>query len=299
VAAVTAPYHITVRRKPETVVPGKRLGRHAVRDSRSAAYPFRAPRRIPLQTVLLQRHVTIFDQGDIGDCTGMAMAGALATGPVYDGLAPEKTRNIDERIAVALYSAATKLDSIPGTYLPDDTGSDGTSVAKAAQQAGLISGYTHAATVDDVLQALMRGPVIIGSDWYDSFDSPAPDGVVTITAGAQVRGGHEYLARGYDAAWKRIQLDNSWGTSYGVSGSFSYDVGTLEQLLAGDGDAVVPVPWTSPPPVPVPMPPGTAGADVRAWWAGVEEWAKARHTGSNRTAALASLDLARREGLIT
>jgi hypothetical protein len=80
---------------------------------------------------------------------------------------------------------------------------------------------------------------MIGSNWYDSMDSPDSSGLVTISPNAVVRGGHEYLARGLDVDKHLVHLDNSWGTSYGINGSFSYSWDTLTRLLSETGDGTI------------------------------------------------------------
>lgn len=303
---MTEPYTIRVRRIEEHVVPGHRLGRHVHHDSRSLAYPFRAPRRVPIVTVEHKRNAPILDQGDLGSCTGNAMTGALATSPDFDGL-PAGHPALTEKEAVALYSAATKLDSYPGSYPPSDTGSDGTSVCKAAQKAGLISGYTHATSVDAVLQALMSGPVLFGIDWYDSFDTPDSSGIVAIAKGASVRGGHEIVARQVDADRKLIGMDNSWGTSWGRMGSFWFSYDTLDALLSGsDGDATVPVPVSAPAPIPVPpQPTPVPPADADQVFAAVlrmddrlgHQWVLENHIRANRKVAQAAQTWLSEKGL--
>jgi hypothetical protein len=64
-----------------------------------------------------------------------------------------------------LYSDATKIDPWTGEWLPDDTGSDGLSIAKVLLTRGLISGYQHATTLEAALTALAQRPVMIGSSW--------------------------------------------------------------------------------------------------------------------------------------
>jgi hypothetical protein len=83
------------------------------------------------------------------------MAGALMTEPLW-----RKGRKLDEVQARILYGMATKLDGLPGTFPPDDTGSSGLGVAKAAKALGYISAYHHAFGLEHALAALTLGPVI-------------------------------------------------------------------------------------------------------------------------------------------
>lgn len=241
---------------PEQKVPGKPLGRHVHQDSRSLAYPYlgaQVRETVTLKTVLWKRDIPILDQGDVGSCTGNAETGALGSDPLNATL-PAGHPALNEAEALKLYSAAEDIDG-DGPYPPQDNGSTGLSVCKAAKNAGLISGYTHATTLDETLQALMAGPVIIGVNWYDSFDQPASDGTIAISRGAQVRGGHEFVVRGVDVDTKMLHADNSWGTSWGVNGSMQLSYATYQRLLSEQGDCTVSSPLSAPPtPVPVPTP---------------------------------------------
>ena len=245
----------------EQVIPGMRLGRHVHHDSRSLLYPWQQSGD-PLQDALLTRHIGILDQGNVGSCTGNAETGALGTDPLYDTLPADRQAALNETLALALYSAAENIDG-DGPYPPNDNGSTGLSVCKATQNEGLISGYVHCLSLADVLDALSSGrAVILGTHWYDSMDTPDSSGLVSITPAAQVRGGHEYLARGVDTGNQLVRLDNSWGTGWGVQGSFAYSWDTLERLLSEEGDGTVSVPLTQPAPTPQPIPPSPASAVV-------------------------------------
>jgi hypothetical protein len=214
----------------ETVVPERRLGRHVQHDARSRNFP--AP-TAPIADVMHSRHGAPFDQGQLGSCTGNAMAGALMTAPYY-----QSGRTLVESNAVQLYEQATLLDRVPGSYPPDDTGSTGLAVAKAAKRAGYISAYGHAFGLQHALGALTIAPVIAGISWYSSFDSPLPTGECPLTAGAHVRGGHEIELFGLNVEHKQIWAYQSWGPTWGGLGNgtfwFSYD--TLTALLAQRGD---------------------------------------------------------------
>jgi hypothetical protein len=239
-------YVVSSRRIPEVVVPGKRLGRHVRHDSRSLDYRYEGS-GAPLKTGLILRHIPILNQGDAGDCTENAEVGALGTGPLWAALQGTGANNwataLNENLAISMYSDEEVLLGY-GPYPPNDNGGDGLAACQVAQKRGFISGYTHCLALNDILQAISDGkPVMIGSNWYDSFDTPVGHrAIVDIAPGATVRGGHEYLARGINVEEQLVFLDNSWGNSWGDNGSFLYSWDTLARLLSEQGDGTVPTP---------------------------------------------------------
>lgn len=232
-------YTINVRRIPEYVVEGNRLGRHVRHDSRSLDYPYRRSGQ-PVKDNLIERYIPILNQGSVGDCTENAGVGALGSGPLWNHLDTAQQGQLNEGLSVSMYSDEEVILGY-GPYPPNDNGGDGLAACQVMQQRGYISGYTHCLSLDDILAAISDGnPVMIGSNWYDSFDSPDSNGLVSISPNATVRGGHEYLARGVKNEGQLILLDNSWGDSFGVNGSFQYTWDTLARLLSEQGDGTVP-----------------------------------------------------------
>ena len=206
----------------------KPLGRIVQHDPRSLN--FAAPAAPTLKSVTHRRLCPPFDQGQLGSCTGNAMAGLLMTTPTH----PRGVK-LTEVDAVKLYSYATTVDDAPGSYPPDDTGSSGLAVAKAAQHYGYITAYAHAFGLDHVLAALVLAPVIIGVNWYEGFDNPDANGWVHISG--SVRGGHEFELVGLNVHTKSVTAVNSWGSEWGAGGRFRFSWDVLGQLLAEQGDA--------------------------------------------------------------
>lgn len=238
----------------EVHVSTRRLGRHIHHDPRSLAFAIK-PKASTAHTTTRKRLIPILDQGNTGSCTGNAETGALGSEGLYETANPAAVKaglKWDESLALTLYARATVLDGYKGTftYPPpggQDTGSDGLSANKAAQQLGLSSGYVHALSVDAMITGLQTNAGIMGVNWYDSFDSPAADGILTLPAGAKVRGGHEIHALNVNMELEYFEMCNSWGTDWALAGHFYLPFTVAERLLGEDGDATFPTPLTAPP----------------------------------------------------
>jgi hypothetical protein len=283
---------LIVRRIPETIVEGKRLGRHVRHDPRSLAYVL--PESAPV-TVRWERTIPVLDQGNVGSCTGNAAVGVLGTAPAFAALAAKIAEGLklDENEALNLYSAAEIIDG--GAGLPsEDQGSSGLSVAKAAKKAGLISGFVHATSIGGCHTAIQAGPFMAGTDWFTGMDSPNSNGVVTATG--TVRGAHEYECIAYDGATDLWEFVNSWGLGYGVAGHFFYSSADFARLLGAQGDATQLIPLSQPAPVPTPVPPSpiptptppAPGDPTAAFLAAVPPgWEDKHHVGDNEKVAKA------------
>src|SRR5882757_2764894 len=190
---------IYVERRPVRA----KLGRHVRHDTRSLRYL--VPETTAVFTpVKWANPGRVLDQGDLGACTGFATATCLNHSPYV--------ANKTDDAAIAIYSLATTLDSYAGSYPPTDTGSDGLSAAKASVKLGLISGYLHITTPAQLASALVLGPVIVGTDWYNSMFTADADAVVSVAKSSGLAGGHEYTldevtSDGY------FGFTNSWGES--------------------------------------------------------------------------------------
>lgn len=81
--------------------------------------------------------------------------------------------------------------------------------------------------------------MVLGIDWYNDMFDPDADGLLHVTGG--VAGGHAILANGVSLKRRQVRLENSWGVNWGVDGHAYLGFDDLGTLLAGDGEACVPV----------------------------------------------------------
>jgi hypothetical protein len=207
------------------------LGRLVQHDPRSLAFPAELA---PLRTVTHRHYGPVLDQGELGSCTGNAIAQALNCTPLRRGRVL-----LTEADAVKLYSRATVLDEFDGSYPPEDTGSSGLAVCKAAKEAGLIKAYHHAFGVDQALAALVLSPIIIGVPWYDEMFFPDSNGYLNIRG--DMVGGHEVSLIAINVKKERVTLLNNWSSQWGINGRAYLRFADLDALLKQQGDATVPV----------------------------------------------------------
>lgn len=226
---------ILYRRIPwEPSEDGGPLGRNVVHDPRSRNFEAEQASALRSVTHLQVGTALPLDQSR-GSCTAEALCGARNMNPDHRPsdkilLQPDADRLYDEEIRAQGGDPAT-----------DDPGGTGLLVCKCAQRDGLITSYTHTFSLDAALRALVLAPVMFGTNWYDSMDRPDSRSMVTITPGASIRGGHEYVGRAIDVRQRIVGLWQSWGPGYGQGGRFYMTFETLGRLLSEQGDATVPV----------------------------------------------------------
>lgn len=223
------------RQIPEVHIQNKRLGRHVHHDPTSKRFVADLADKI-VDTLHASAGDLPFDQQHVGSCTGESITEAADSDPNYDSTKPPRT----QKDAYSVYGRETADAGTP--WPPNDPGGSGLAVCKAAVEMGWITSYSHAFGIDQALAALVVRPVIVGVNWYDSFDTPDPaTGLVSIADGASVRGGHEICATEIRAAKEEVWFWQSWGPGYGQNGRFGMTFATLDRLLQEQGDVTVPV----------------------------------------------------------
>jgi len=251
----------------------------------------------------------VWDQGQLGSCVAHGVGAAYSFDvakqggqPNYDpsrlyiyynGRVIEGTVGEDSGLTITDGAKAlAAYGAPPSTDWPYDIGKY---TVKPPPQAYTDGGNTQAVkyarvpqTVADMQATLTAGyPIVIGFTVYSSFESDqvAADGVVPMPGPQEaVLGGHCVLIIGYstDGRWL---ARNSWGTSWGQSGYFTFPQQYLTNpSLSSDFWVVQQVESPNPtptPPTPGPVPDAADAALMR----GMDPWADAKSIWSRFTKA--------------
>ena len=208
------------------------LGRLPAADERDHNYPLRALVR-GRQERISRRWWTSplqLDQGTTPQCVAYSWLHWLAAGPVT-----QRPLKDPELPPEALYRRAQEVDEWPGIEY------DGTSVragAKVLQSLGYVANYHWALTFDDLVTGLLNvGPMVVGTNWYESMFEPTDQGFIGVGGGNV--GGHAYLLYGVNTINETIFLKNSWGSQWGLNGKARMKFSAMRQLLAEDGEACI------------------------------------------------------------
>lgn len=216
------------------------------------------PPTLPAMVDLRQLCSPVEDQGQLGSCTGNALAGALEF-LEHKGREPYTDLSrlfiyYNERAlehTVGSDSGAQIRDGIKTLAKQGVCGEKkwpyvisrfavrpSASCYKAALQHRIMS-YHRIATLAEMRTCLAEGyPFVFGFTVYESFESQqiARTGVVEMpTASERVVGGHAVLGVGYDDELRRFIVRNSWGKKWGQHGYFTIPYNYLaDRNLADD-----------------------------------------------------------------
>ena len=198
----------------------------------------------------------VYDQGQLGSCTGNAIACAIQFDRLKQKRKPdfipsrlfiyynerdmEGTVESDSgaQIRDGIKSVA-KLGDCPETEWPYDiarfAAKPTASCYRDALKYKAVLYQRVVQTVNQMKGCLASGyPFVFGFSVYESFEGPqvAKSGVVPMPSSSEKQlGGHAVLAVGYDDAQQRFIVRNSWGKGWGAKGYF-----TMPYAYLADGD---------------------------------------------------------------
>lgn len=129
---------------------------------------------------------------------------------------------IDGEVWCPQTSAGTFVAKRGGNIFLTGNSYDGTSVRalfKVLQSKGYIESYSWAFNINDVVTHLLsKGPVVLGTDWYNSMFETDESNFMQIFASSGLAGGHAYMIKGAntkkicpDGSLGAIRVINSWG----------------------------------------------------------------------------------------
>jgi C1A family cysteine protease len=188
----------------------------------------------------------VYDQGQLGSCTGNAIAGAIEFDEIKQKAADIFTPSrlfiyYNERVVEGTVNSDAGAQIRDGIKTVAKQGAcheqiwpyDITKFRAKPSKAAYTDGTKHTAVqYQRLIQSLteMKGclaagyPFVFGFTVYESFESAsvAKTGIVPYpSTGEKVLGGHAVLAVGYDDASQRFIVRNSWGSGWGMKGYFT------------------------------------------------------------------------------
>ncbi|HTQ12379.1 MAG TPA: C1 family peptidase [Rhizomicrobium sp.] len=231
-------------------------------DHRDQYYKAPMAVHLPAKVDLRPQCPPVYDQGQLGSCTGNAIAGAIHFDRMKQGTSsPSEVPSrlfiyFNERVMERTVGSDSGAQIRDGIKSVNKLGAcfEGTAndqwrydVAKfaieppapcyATARGHQVVSYQR---LDQSL-AQMKGclasgyPFVFGFTCYDSFESAqvARTGVLNLPAAAEKTvGGHAVMCAGYDDGQNRFIVRNSWGKGWGMKGYFTmpYDYLTNNDL---------------------------------------------------------------------
>ena len=212
-------------------------------DVRDTLYAAKLTGPLPSECDLRPSMPPVYDQGQLGSCTGNAIAGAMEYERDRQGLsdfipsrlfvyynerALEGTVSSDSGAVIRDGIKVVNSDGVcPETMWPYDIGMFSVKPPKRCYVAATTDKavqYEAIQTLGDLKDAIASNlSVVFGFTVYQSFESPAvaQSGVLPMpTPDEATVGGHAVVAVGYNDSKNQVIVRNSWGASWGDQGYF-------------------------------------------------------------------------------
>ena len=217
-------------------------------DQRDHCYsvPVMEPAALPPHVDLTAQCPAVYDQGQLGSCTGNAIAGAIQFDKLkqkLDGATPPSRLFIyfNERVIEGTVESdsgaqirdgiksVAKLGACDEPLWPYDIAKFKIKPTEHCFEEALKHTALDYQRLPQTLLT-MKGclaagyPFVFGFTVYESFEGPvvAQTGAVPMPGvGEKALGGHAVLAVGYDDKSGRFIVRNSWGSAWGKSGYFT------------------------------------------------------------------------------
>ena len=212
-------------------------------DVRDRLYAAKLTGPLPSECDLRPSMPPVYDQGQLGSCTGNAIAGAMEYERDRQGLsdfipsrlfvyynerALEGTVSSDSGAAIRDGIKVVNSDGVcPETLWPYDIGMFSVKPPKRCYVAATTDKavqYEAIQTLGDLKDAIASNlSVVFGFTVYQSFESPAvaQSGVLPMPKPDEATvGGHAVVAVGYNDSKNQVIVRNSWGASWGDQGYF-------------------------------------------------------------------------------
>jgi C1A family cysteine protease len=206
---------------------------------------------LPPKADLRSQCPAVYNQGELGSCTGNAIAAAiqfermkqqLASAEkavpsrlfiyynerVIEGTVPQDSGAMIRDGMKSVASQGVCFESGPDSWpyeIKEFADKPAADCYTAAERNKIVQ-YSRLVPMAPQLKGCLANgyPFVFGFTVYESFESAsvASSGAVPMPAsGERILGGHAVVAIGYDDAEQRFLLRNSWGSSWGMQGYFT------------------------------------------------------------------------------